>query len=155
MFLIFWYQLYCGFSGSVMIDQMYLMLYNLVFTSLSPIAIGKLGSALSCTFLNTKLFAGVYDQDAPADLLLQKPSLYRQGRLGTVYKPHSFWLTMADSLYQSLVMFFVTVAAYQNVEVGIWEFGTSLTSTCLFVNLIHAAIETKSWVSLNFKCNFF
>jgi len=41
VFLIFWYQLYCGFSGSVMIDQMYLMLYNLLFTSLPPLAIGK------------------------------------------------------------------------------------------------------------------
>lgn len=42
VFLIFWYQLYCGFSGAVMIDQMYLMLYNLLFTSLPPLAIGKL-----------------------------------------------------------------------------------------------------------------
>lgn len=58
---------------------------------------------------------------------------------------------MADSLYQSLVMFFVTMAAYQNEEVGIWEFGTSLTSTCLFVNLIHAGVETKSWVSPTVK----
>lgn len=41
VFLIFWYQLWCGFSGSVMIDQMYLMLYNLLFTSLPPMAIGK------------------------------------------------------------------------------------------------------------------
>ena len=45
VFLIFWYQLYCGFSGSVMIDQMYLMLYNLLFTSLPPLAIGKYGLA--------------------------------------------------------------------------------------------------------------
>ena len=35
------FQLYCGFSGAVMIDQMYLMLYNLLFTSLPPVAIGK------------------------------------------------------------------------------------------------------------------
>ncbi|PSN32447.1 hypothetical protein C0J52_17592, partial [Blattella germanica] len=81
VFLIFWYQLYCGFSGSVMIDQMYLMLYNLLFTSLPPLAI---------------------------DLLLTRPYLYRQGRLGSVYKPHSFWITMADSLYQSIVIFFLT-----------------------------------------------
>lgn len=40
VFLVFWYQLYCGFSGAVMIDQMYLMLYNLFFTSLPPLAIG-------------------------------------------------------------------------------------------------------------------
>lgn len=41
VFLMFWYQLYCGFSGAVMIDQMYLMLYNLLFTSLPPLAIGR------------------------------------------------------------------------------------------------------------------
>ena len=35
------FQLYCGFSGAVMIDQMYLMLYNLLFTSLPPVAIGE------------------------------------------------------------------------------------------------------------------
>ena len=52
-------------------------------------------------------FLGVYDQDAPEELLLALPYLYRQGRLGLVYKPHSFWITMADSLYQSIVIFFL------------------------------------------------
>ena len=42
VFAYFWFQLYCGFSGAVMIDQMYLMLYNLLFTSLPPVAIGKI-----------------------------------------------------------------------------------------------------------------
>jgi hypothetical protein len=53
------------------------------------------------------LLLGVYDQDAPEELLLARPNLYRQGRLGLVYKPHSFWITMADSLYQSIVIFFL------------------------------------------------
>ena len=53
------------------------------------------------------LFTGVYDQDAAEELLLNRPGLYRQGRLGLVYKPHSFWITMADSLYQSIVIFFL------------------------------------------------
>lgn len=30
--VLFWYQVHCGFSGSVMIDAMYLMLFNLFFT---------------------------------------------------------------------------------------------------------------------------
>jgi phospholipid-translocating ATPase len=34
------YQLFCGWSGQVMIDQMYLMLFNLLFTSLPPVAVG-------------------------------------------------------------------------------------------------------------------
>nr|CAD7452425.1 unnamed protein product [Timema tahoe] len=128
VFLIFWFQLYCGFSGSVMIDQMYLMLYNLLFTSLPPIAIG------------------VYDQDVPEEILLARPSLYRQGRLGSVYKPHSFWITVADALYQSIVIFFISEAAYHDTDVGIWDFGTTVTTSCMFVMLFHVAIETRSWI---------
>jgi phospholipid-translocating ATPase len=52
----------------------------------------------------------VYDQDAPAELLLSRPALYTQGRLGLVYRPHSFWLTIADAVYQSIVIFFITEA---------------------------------------------
>nr|CAD7396169.1 unnamed protein product [Timema poppensis] len=131
VFLIFWFQLYCGFSGSVMIDQMYLMLYNLLFTSLPPIAIG------------------VYDQDVPEEILLARPSLYRQGRLGSVYKPHSFWITVADALYQSIVIFFISEAAYHDTDVGIWDFGTTVTTSCMFVMLFHVAIETRSWRGTN------
>jgi hypothetical protein len=40
VFVIFWYQLYCGFSGTVMVDQIYLMFFNLFFTSLPPLAMG-------------------------------------------------------------------------------------------------------------------
>jgi hypothetical protein len=65
-------------------------------------------SIIWLVFHTALLFLGVYDQDAPEELLLARPYLYRQGRLGLVYKPHSFWITMADSLYQSIVIFFLT-----------------------------------------------
>lgn len=42
-----------------MIDQIYLMLYNLLFTSLPPLAIG------------------VYDKCVAEDLLITRPYLYR------------------------------------------------------------------------------
>lgn len=131
VFLIFWYQFFCGFSGSVMIDQMYLMLYNLLFTSLPPIAIG------------------VYDQDAPDTLLLNNPYLYKTGRLGKVYKSYSFWLTMADSLYQSSVIFWVCTGAYIGTDVDIFEFGTVLTTACMFVMLLHVSVETRSWTLIH------
>ena len=47
VFVCFWYELYCGFSGAVMIEQMYLMLYNLLFTSLPPMAIGETETTIS------------------------------------------------------------------------------------------------------------
>lgn len=129
---------------------MYLMLYNLLFTSLPPLAIG------------------VYDKTVPEDLLLANPFLYRyvcfkinfqlcllsyqvifylKGRLGVAYRPHTFWITMLDALFQSLVIFFVAEAAYWDTDVGIWEFGTTITTSCLITMLIHGAIEIRSWVS--------
>lgn len=72
-----------------MIDQIYLMLYNLLFTSLPPLALG------------------IYDRVAKPCVLLSAPKLYERGRLGLVYQSHSFWLTIADALYQSIVIFFI------------------------------------------------
>ncbi|XP_001603872.2 probable phospholipid-transporting ATPase VA isoform X2 [Nasonia vitripennis] len=131
VFLIFWYQLYCGFSGTVMIDQIYLMLYNLIFTSLPP------------------LILGVYDQMAPASLLMELPRLYERGRLASVYQPHSFWVTMADALYQSIIIFFLTEAIYHDSDVDIWEFGTTITSICIVVMLLHISVETRSWTLMH------
>lgn len=63
---------------------------------------------------------------------------------------------MLDSLYQSLVIFFVAKAAYWDTDVGIWEFGTTITTSCLVTMLLHCAIEIKSWVSvLSIFCIYF
>uniref|UniRef100_A0A8D8GNP8 Phospholipid-transporting ATPase n=1 Tax=Culex pipiens TaxID=7175 RepID=A0A8D8GNP8_CULPI len=131
VFLLFWYQLYCGFSGAVMIDEIYLMIYNLIFTALPPLAIG------------------VYDKKIIDDLLLNYPRLYRHGRLGKGYKPHTFWIVMLDALYQSLVIFFVAKATFWDSDVDVWVFGTTITSSCLFAMLLHCAIEVKSWTILH------
>eukprot|EP00096_Caligus_rogercresseyi_P015122 TRINITY_DN7568_c0_g1_i2.p1 TRINITY_DN7568_c0_g1~~TRINITY_DN7568_c0_g1_i2.p1 ORF type:complete len:1578 (-),score=493.90 TRINITY_DN7568_c0_g1_i2:292-5025(-) len=131
VFVCFWYQLFCGFSGQVMIDAMYLMLYNLIFTSLPPLAIG------------------VYDQDAPDDLLQSMPQLYERGRLGQIYKPYSFWISMADALYQSIIIFFTAFGCYRGSDIGVWEFGTIICTNCLFVMTFHLAVETNSWTIIH------
>ena len=61
MFLIFWFQILCGFSGSNMIEQWYLILFNLLFTSVPP------------------LINGILDKDVSANSLMLKPTLYKQG----------------------------------------------------------------------------
>lgn len=89
---------------------------------------------------------GVYDQDVSEDLLRENPFLYSRGRLGKIYRSYSFWLTMADALYQSVAIFFVCQAAYADSDVDIWEFGTVQTTVCMFAMLLHVAIEIRSWV---------
>ena len=111
----------------MMIDQMYLMLFNLLFTSLPPYALG------------------VFDRDAPADLLASQPHLYSVGRLSTAYKPYSFWINMLDAIFQSLAVFFISLGAFSGSDMGLWEFGTLLCSQSILVMLIQCGVETKSW----------
>lgn len=91
--------------------------------------------------------AGVYDQDVPYRLLREKPYLYKRGRLSQVYKSSSFWMTMADSLYQSVVVFWLCKCAYEDTDADIFEFGTAATTACMCVMLLHVSIEIRSWVS--------
>ncbi|CAK1544710.1 unnamed protein product [Leptosia nina] len=127
VFLVFWYQLYCGFSSSVMIDQLHLMAYNLMFTAVPPIIMGA------------------YDRVAPATLLTERPGLYSASRRGFAYRAHSYWLVLAESLYISVVIFFSAHAAYNDTDVDIWAFGNCCMTCCLVVMLVYVAIETRSW----------
>lgn len=127
IFVLFWYQFYCTFSGQVMVDQVYLILYSLLFTALQP------------------LIFGVFDQDAPSELLLAKPQLYKQGSECVIYKRHSFWVNILDAVYQSLVIFFIPVLGISATELGMWELGTLSTTICVCVHTLHLSIETKSW----------
>jgi len=92
-----------------MVDQLYLMFFNLFFTSLPPLALG-LSSLFILYFIpNYRIlfFSGIYDQDASADMLISRPSLYVVGRESQLYRSHSFWVNVIDALYQSTVIFFV------------------------------------------------
>ncbi|GIX82493.1 probable phospholipid-transporting ATPase VA [Caerostris extrusa] len=131
IFIICWYQWYCGFSATVMIDQVYLMLYNVLFTSLPPIALG------------------ILDKDCPDHILLKYPSLYGQGRKAQVHTKFSFWVNMLDAIYQSIITFFIPYMAYYDSDAGIWELGTTICTACVLGQLLHLAIETRSWTYLH------
>ncbi|XP_047023326.1 phospholipid-transporting ATPase VD [Helicoverpa zea] len=131
VFLVFWFQLYCGFSSMVMIDQVHLMTYNLMFTALPPIVIGA------------------YDRVAPAALLTDRPGLYSACRRGLAYRAHSFWAVLAESLYISVVLFYTNTFAYWDTAVDLWAFGVTCMTCCLVVMLLYVAIETRSWTVIH------
>ncbi|XP_047622813.1 phospholipid-transporting ATPase VA isoform X2 [Phacochoerus africanus] len=135
--LLFWFQFYCGFSASAMIDQWYLIFFNLLFSSLP------------------QLVTGVLDKDVPADVLLTKPQLYKSGQNREEYGPCTFWLNMADAAFQSLVCFFIPYLAYYDSDTDMFTWGTPITTIALFTFLLHLGIETKTWTWLNWTaCGF-
>ncbi|XP_021268017.1 probable phospholipid-transporting ATPase VA [Numida meleagris] len=135
--LLFWYQFYCGFSGSSMVDQWYLIFFNLLFSSLP------------------QLITGVLDKDVPAEVLLSVPQLYKSGQNMEEYQPQMFWMNMIDAMYQSLVCFFIPYFTYYDSEVDVFSWGTPITTSALFTIILHLAIETKTWTFLHWSSCIF
>ncbi|KAL4631215.1 putative phospholipid-transporting ATPase VB isoform X2 [Arapaima gigas] len=125
--LLFWYQFFCGFSGTAMIDYWLLIFFNLFFTSTPPIMFG------------------IMDKDISAETLLGLPELYKMGQNSEYYKRAGFWTVMLDAFYQSLVCFFIPYWTYQDSDIDIFTFGTPMNTVSLFAILLHLAIEIKSW----------
>uniref|UniRef100_A0A665W412 Phospholipid-transporting ATPase n=1 Tax=Echeneis naucrates TaxID=173247 RepID=A0A665W412_ECHNA len=126
--LLFWYQFICGFSGTAMIDYWLMIFFNLFFTSVPPIMFG------------------IMDKDASAEILLGVPELYRTGQGAGEYKSSTFWISMLDAFYQSLVCFFIPYLTFQDSDIDVFTFGTPLNTISLFTILLHLSIEIKSWM---------
>ncbi|XP_075964490.1 phospholipid-transporting ATPase VD isoform X2 [Anarhichas minor] len=128
--LLFWYQFFCGFSGSVMTNAWVLILFNLIFTSVPP------------------LIYGVLDQDTPAHTLMELPELYREVQTSEVYAPYMFWITVLDAFYQSLICFFVPYFAFRGSSVSELSFGSPINASALLIVLLHQVIEshTLTWI---------
>uniref|UniRef100_G3PIH6 Phospholipid-transporting ATPase n=1 Tax=Gasterosteus aculeatus aculeatus TaxID=481459 RepID=G3PIH6_GASAC len=128
--LLFWYQFFCGFSGSVMTNAWVLILFNLIFTSIPP------------------LVYGVLDRDTPAHSLMELPELYRQVQTSKVYVSYMFWITVLDAFYQSLICFFVPYFALAGSSVSVLSFGSPINASALLIILLHQVIEshTLTWI---------
>ncbi|KAL6088198.1 hypothetical protein STEG23_000715, partial [Scotinomys teguina] len=129
--LLFWYQFFCGFSGSTMIDYWQMIFFNLFFTSLPPIAFG------------------ILDKDVSAETLLALPELYKSGQNSECYNLPVFWMSMADAFYQSLICFFIPYLTYRGSDIDVFTFGTPINTISLTTILLHQAIEMKTWTVLH------
>ncbi|XP_075365597.1 phospholipid-transporting ATPase VB [Mycteria americana] len=125
--LLFWYQFFCGFSGSTMIDYWQMIFFNLFFTSVPP------------------LLFGVLDRDVSAETLLGLPELYKNGQNSEIYKLSTFITTMLDAFYQSLICFFVPYLTYKDSDIDVFSFGNPINTISLLTILLHQALEMRTW----------
>ncbi|KAI8085080.1 uncharacterized protein BX664DRAFT_338483 [Halteromyces radiatus] len=136
--VLFWYQLFCGFSGTMMFDYSYITLYNLVFTSLPCI------------------FAGVLDQDLKAEYSFKFPQLYLMGIRNDKFKTSRFYLTVFDAIYQSAICFGIPYMLFivgkmnrhgYDTE-GVYELGTFIAGIAVVVAnaLVGFTIFSYTWV---------
>ncbi|PWA97906.1 P-type ATPase, HAD-like domain protein [Artemisia annua] len=88
---LFYYELYSRFSGDVLYDGWYMVVFNLFLTSLPVISLG------------------VLEQDVSSDICLQFPALYQQGQKGILFGWKRIIGWMGNGILTSLVIFILTV----------------------------------------------
>ncbi|XP_070196933.1 phospholipid-transporting ATPase VA-like isoform X2 [Littorina saxatilis] len=130
VFVLFWFQIFSGFSGSLMIDSLYLTMQHVAFVALPP------------------LINGVFDKDVSAETLLSNPVLYKPCQRSEMYTHWTYLIVLLDCLWQSATIYFIPHWAYGSNAVGIWEFGTTINVCQILTILLTFGIETMSWVWL-------
>lgn len=88
---IFYFEAYASFSGQSVYDDWYMLLFNVILTSLPVISLG------------------VFEQDVSSEVCLQFPALYQQGPKNLFFDWYRICGWMANGLYSSLAIFFLNI----------------------------------------------
>ncbi|KAF8967406.1 hypothetical protein BGZ46_000170 [Entomortierella lignicola] len=135
---IFWFQIFSSFSGYILFDYTYVVLFNLVFTSL-PV-----------------MFMGAFDQDVDAKTSMQFPALYLRGIKQKQFTRNKFWLYVLDALYQSVICFFIpwflSNSIYHNGHStnDMMAFGTTISACSVVVANLYVGLNMFHWTKMIF-----
>ncbi|CAM8916996.1 unnamed protein product [Rhodiola kirilowii] len=128
--MLFWYILYSAFSTTSAITDWSSVLYAVIYTSIPTIVVG------------------ILDKDLSDKTLLQYPKLYCAGYRHESYNLKLFWLTMVDTFWQSLVLFYIPLSIYKNSSIDIWSLGSLWTIAVVILVNIHLAMDIRRWLLL-------
>ncbi|KAH7868232.1 phospholipid-transporting ATPase 1 [Lentinula edodes] len=135
-FAMFWFLPFNNFDATYLYQYTFILLYNLVFTSLPVIVMGA------------------FDQDLNAKAALAFPQLYVRGIRGLEYTRTKFWLYMGDGLYQSIVVFFIPYLVWTLGIAVSWngktieslsDFGTTASVAAILAANSYVGINTNYW----------
>ncbi|CDR88448.1 related to DNF2-Non-essential P-type ATPase [Sporisorium scitamineum] len=137
--ILFFYQIDSDFTGSYIFDYTYILLYNLVFSSLCVIVIGAL------------------DQVVNIKALLAFPQTYKRGIKGAEYTKFLFYMSMLDAAYQGAVCYFIPwwfytygpMIGHGGQEMGgLNMFGTTIAAGAVTTANLYAGIIAKHWTGI-------
>jgi len=98
-----WFAIYSYWTGQVLFERWTIGMYNVIFTSLQPFAIGW------------------FDQNCKADTRLSNPELYKGSQKSDQFSSKVFWKWIFLSVIHSLVIFFIPLGIYKYGQ--IWSNG--------------------------------
>eukprot|EP00741_Cyanophora_paradoxa_P018391 tig00000204_g17756.t1 len=130
--LFFWWTIRNGWSGQTLFDGWTQGLYNVVFTSV-PI-----------------LVLATQDQENPAHVLENNPRIYTLGLKNTGFNFRIFWGWFLDSVFHSLVVFFLPFemlagSLSDGTQNGFWAMSTAVCTVLVIVVTLRLAVAVSSW----------
>ncbi|KAJ7129762.1 phospholipid-translocating ATPase [Mycena epipterygia] len=132
--VLWWFQIYNGWSASYLFAYVYVLFWNSLFTLLPVVAIG------------------VFDRFLDSDVLMAVPELYHFGREGYWFNLRSFTIYMIDGAYQSVIIYFFLHFTYQSPtsrkdgwDTYINEMSTTMALSSIMVANLYTGLMTTAW----------
>ncbi|MED6186482.1 hypothetical protein PIB30_067061 [Stylosanthes scabra] len=126
--MLFWYILCTAFSTTSALTDWSSVFYSVIYTSVPTI------------------FVGILDKDLSHRTLLKYPKLYAAGHRQEAYNLQLFWITMIDTVWQSLVLFYTPLFTYKDSTIDIWSMGSLWTIAVVILVNVHLAMDINRWV---------
>ncbi|RDX91712.1 Phospholipid-transporting ATPase 1, partial [Mucuna pruriens] len=123
----FRYVLFTAFTVTTAINEWSSMLYSIIYTAVPTIVVG------------------ILDKDLSKRTLLKSPQLYGAGLRHEAYNKKLFWLAMADTLWQSIAVFFAPLIAYWGSTIDVASMGDLWTLSVVILVNLHLAMDVIRW----------
>ncbi|XP_057978495.1 probable phospholipid-transporting ATPase 4 isoform X2 [Malania oleifera] len=119
---LFYFEAFASFSGQSIYDDWYMILFNVILTSLPVISLG------------------VFEQDVSSEVCLQFPALYQQGPRNLFFDWYRIFGWMGNGLYSSLIIFFLNIIIFydQAFRAGGQTADMAAVGTTMFTCIIWA-----------------
>ncbi|XP_003485770.1 probable phospholipid-transporting ATPase IF isoform X1 [Bombus impatiens] len=129
------YNTYCGFSAQAFYDALFLMLFNVLFTSLPILAYG------------------LFEQNFTADKLLCQPYLYKLHRHNYLLTKWQFFVWSALAIWHTLVIYYMShvyisinpVILHNNTSIDQWAFSTFVFHLVTLVANVQILLRSCYW----------
>ncbi|KAH7889506.1 hypothetical protein F5I97DRAFT_1844721 [Phlebopus sp. FC_14] len=141
--VLWWFQIYCGWSSAYAFEYTYLLFWN-SFWTLAPV-----------------LGIGLFDRIVDADVLMAFPELYRYGRERTWFTMKSFLIYMFDGIVQSVPLYFLITYTYftttsrtDGYGIALYEYSTTMVFAAVIAVSLFTGLNTNVWTGWVFFAVF-
>ncbi|KAJ4780408.1 Phospholipid-transporting ATPase [Rhynchospora pubera] len=127
VFVLFWYVLYTAYTLTTAVSEWSSMLYSVLYTALPTIVVA------------------IFDKDLSRRTLLKYPKLYGSGQREERYNTKLFVFCMMESVWQSLVIFYIPYFVYKRSTIDMSSLGDIWTVAAVIVVNCHLALDVVRW----------